>query len=80
MKMENLIKTIAGDRCVLCGGRPFCIGIFAPTDPQRWGAAPGKKRFVRYVLCQKCKARQDAMERVEKVLFADLNGWAVHHE
>ena len=79
MKIEDLIKPSPGDHCVLCGGKPDCIGIFAPENSQACGAADGKSRFVRYCLCEKCKSKNDTPEKVEKVIFADLNGGAVTH-
>jgi hypothetical protein len=80
MKLENLIKTFSGDHCLLCGNHPAVIGIFVPDDSQRYGAPAGKSRFVRYCLCETCKSKSDTQEKVEKVIFADLNGGAVHHE
>jgi len=79
MKIEDLIKPFPGDHCVLCGAEPHCIGIFAPENSQAYGAAAGKSRFVRYCLCEKCKSKNDTKEKVEKVIFADLNGGAVTH-
>lgn len=79
MKIEDMAKPFAGDHCLICGGKPFCIGIFAPTDSQVYGAPAGKKRFVRYCLCEKCKEKTDTPDKVEKVIFSDLNGWVVHH-
>lgn len=73
-KKQNYI-----DHCLLCGGKPFCIGIFAPTDSQVYGAPAGKSRFVRYCLCEKCRSKNDTPDKVEKVLLSELNGGAVHH-
>ncbi len=77
MKLE---KPFVGDQCLLCGNHPAVIGIFVPDDPRLYGAPAGKTRFVRYCLCEKCKSKPDTQEKVEKVIFADLNGGAVHHE
>ena len=79
MKIEELAKPFIGDCCLLCGGKPFCIGIFVPDDPQAYGALDGKLRLVRYCLCKTCKEKSDTRKNVEKVIFADLNGRAVHH-
>jgi hypothetical protein len=79
MKIEDLVKPFAGDHCLLCGREPNCIGIFAPENSQAYGAASGKSRLVRYCLCEKCQDKKDTKEKVEKVIFADLNGGAVHH-
>lgn len=80
MKLDNLIRPFAGDQCLLCGKYPAVIGIFVPNDSQLYGAPAGKSRYVRYCLCEKCKARPDAQEKVEKVIFSDLNGAEVTHE
>ncbi len=79
MKFEELVKPFAGDRCVLCGGKPHCIGIFAPANSQLYGAAAGKTRFVRYCLCENCKCNPDTPAKVEKVIFSDLSSGEVHH-
>jgi len=73
-------KRIPGDFCLLCGGPSDVIGVFVPDDPQRWGAAPGKTRFVRYCLCEKCKSKNDTPIRVEKVILAELAGAGVIYE
>ena len=39
-----------------------------------FGAPEGKTRFVRYCLCAKCKDKADTPEKVEKVIFAELQG------
>jgi hypothetical protein len=70
----------SGDFCLLCGGGADVIGVFIPDDPQKWGAAPGKTRFVRYCLCEKCKCKNDTPEKVEKVILAELSGGGVTHE
>jgi hypothetical protein len=80
MKLENLIKPFAGDQCLLCGKHPAVIGIFVPDDPRLYGAPAGKSRYVRYCLCDKCKAQADTQEKVEKVIFSDLHGGGVTHE
>lgn len=80
MKLDNLIRPFAGDQCLLCGKYPAVIGIFVPNDSQLYGAPAGKSRYVRYCLCEKCKARSDAQGKVEKVILSDLNGAEVTHE
>jgi len=42
MNIPDLIKPLPGDFCLLCGGTPFCIGIFKPTNSQIYGAPEGK--------------------------------------
>ena len=79
MKIKDLVKPFPGDHCVLCGGEPDCIGIFAPANSEFYGAATGKSRFVRYCLCEKCKSKNDTPEKVEKVIFSDLSGGGVTH-
>ena len=72
MRIEDITKPRAGDFCLLCGGEPDFIGVFIPDDPMRWGAAPGKTRYVRYCLCEICKSRGDAPELVEKVIYHNV--------
>lgn len=79
MKIEDLVKPFAGDHCLLCGGKPFCIGFFVPENSQAYGAAAGKSRFVRYCLCEKCKEKSDTPQKVEKIIFSDLSGGGAHH-
>ena len=79
MTLHDMTKPFPGDHCLLCGDKPFCIGVFTPTDSQLYGAPAGKKRFVRYCLCEKCKGKTDTPQKVEKIIFSDLNGGAVHH-
>jgi hypothetical protein len=79
MKIENMAKPFPGDHCLLCGGKPFCIGIFVPENSQKYGAAAGKSRFVRYCLCEKCKEKSDTPQKVEKIIFSDLSGGGVTH-
>ena len=62
-----------GTRCLLCGGAPDLRGIFAPTDPQAWGAPAGKMRSIVYSLCQGCQARPDVTAHVEARLKAPWN-------
>lgn len=78
MNIEDLINPFVGDQCVLCGGEPFCIGIFAPDDPQKYGAVVGKSRFIRYCLCKNCKKKSDVPERAEKTILSRLAGGVTH--
>lgn len=80
MKLENIIRPATGDKCLLCGKRPAVIGIFVPEDPRLYGAPAGKSRYVRYCLCENCKAKADTQGEVEKVIFSDLHGAEVAHE
>jgi len=80
MKIENLISPFVGDHCLLCGKHPTVIGIFVPNDSQLYGAPAGKSRYVRYCLCEKCKAQSDTRGKVEKVIFSDLHNGEVTYE
>jgi hypothetical protein len=80
MKIEDLVKPFAGDHCLLCGGKPFCIGIFVPENSQQWSASSGKSRFIRYCLCEKCKSKTDTPDKVEKVILSELAGGGATHE
>lgn len=80
MNLCDIHKPITGDKCLLCGNAPSVISVFVPDNPQRWGAAPGKTRFVRYCLCEKCKGKKDTPIRVEKVILAELSGGGATHE
>ena len=77
-KVTELIQAQPGDHCHICGGAPEIIGIFTPDDPGAWGAPDGKTRLFRYCLCEKCKARSDTPERIEKIIRAELAGGAIH--
>jgi hypothetical protein len=77
MKIEKIIKPFAGDHCLLCGDRPAVIGIFTPEDPQLWGAARGKMRFLRYCLCKNCQKKPDTPDKVEKVIWSELSSGGV---
>jgi len=80
MKLENIIQPFSGDRCLLCGGRPYCVALFAPVNSQLWGAAEGKTRILRYCLCERCKSKADTPGRVEKALWAEMAGGITHAE
>ena len=66
------------DHCLICGGTPAVVAIFAPEDPEAWGATGGKDRFFRYCLCTKCHERPDTPEKVEKIIRAELAGGVIH--
>jgi len=78
MKLEDILQPYNGDRCLLCGRRPYCVAIFSPTNSQLWGASAGKSRLLRYCLCKKCKKKGDTPGRVEKVLWAEVMGGVTH--
>lgn len=80
MKLAEMTKALPGDHCLVCGDPPAIIGIFTPEDPVKWGAAIGKHRFFRYCLCEKCQAKPDTPERVEKIIRAELAGGVSHAE
>jgi hypothetical protein len=79
MTLHDMTKPFTGDHCLLCGGKPFCIGIFAPGNAQAYGAASGKSRLIRYCLCEKCRSKNDTPDKVEKVLLSELNGGTVQN-
>jgi hypothetical protein len=79
MKLEVLSHTLPSDFCLLCGGAPDVIGIFKPEEPLKYGATPGKTRFVRYCLCSKCHGRPETPEKAEKIIRAELAGGGVTH-
>jgi len=74
-----LIQKYPSDFCLICGSSPAIIGIFAPEDPQLWGAAPGKTRFVRYCLCLKCHENPETPKRAEKIIQSELAGGGLTH-
>jgi hypothetical protein len=78
MNISDLKKPLANDFCLLCGGKPFFVGIFVPANPQVYGAAEGKTRLIRYCLCDTCKEKSDTPGKVEKVIFAELIGGGIH--
>jgi hypothetical protein len=77
MTLKTLTKPRPGDFCLLCGAGPSVIGIFIPDNPQEYGAAKKKTRFIRYCLCSQCHSKQGASETVEKVILAELSGGAI---
>lgn len=79
MTFADLVKHLPGDRCLLCGNRSAHIGIFSPSDPQKYGAAPGKNRIIRYCLCDKCRGRKNTQEKVEMAIFAEITGAEVRY-
>jgi hypothetical protein len=79
MKIEEITQPRPGDLCLICGAPPAIIGVFKPQEPETWGAAPGKARFLRYCLCSKCHGRPDTPEKAEKIIRAELAGGSVHH-
>ena len=67
------------DECMVCRHHERAIIIaYAPTDPQKWGAAPGKDRLIWYTLCIPCYDSPDWKSRAEKMLAAwlELPGYA----
>lgn len=60
------------DFCLLCGSPPVLVGIFIPNDPVAWGGLPGKRRMLRYCLCQKCCERTEREDAVEKMIAFSL--------
>jgi hypothetical protein len=62
--------------CLLCGGRPYLVGLFVPhKDSQHWVNAPiGKVRAVAYTLCQACARAENVQAKVEAKIFAEVGG------
>ena len=76
MALKTLKNPRPDDFCLLCGANPSVIGVFVPENPQEYGAAKGKNRFIRYCLCSQCYSKQGTPENVEKVIMAELSGRA----
>ncbi|HPA14892.1 MAG TPA: hypothetical protein PKV75_06430 [Desulfobacterales bacterium] len=72
MQVQELIQPYVGDHCIICGAPPEVIGIFKPDTPSLYGAPPGKTRFIRYCLCEKCRTSKGVAEQVEKIIHAEL--------
>ena len=60
--------------CVLCGEPAEGFGIFEPEDPQRWGAPEGKRRYILYDLCERCRHRPNAIRAIETLLAINVAG------
>ena len=69
-----------GDFCLLCGGVPEVAGYFIPDDPVAYGGKEGKKRIIQYCLCEQCRKKSGAQDRIEKAIKAALAGGCVHAE
>jgi len=54
------------------------VAIFAPDNPEAWGAPRGRGRFFRYCLCSNCQGRPDTPEKVEKIIRAELAGGVIN--
>jgi len=74
MQVQELIQPYLGDHCIICGAPPEVIGIFKPDEPENFGAPPGKTRFIRYCLCERCRQREDVNIQVEKIIRAEIMG------
>ncbi len=64
---EKLAQTPPPKHCLLCGRKPFLVGLFSPH-----GQAPDLRTIVRYVLCRRCSGRRDKVQRVEAILLPRL--------
>jgi hypothetical protein len=73
--LEKLLISLVSpnDHCIICGSMPDIIGAFIIYAPIEWGGYKGKTRLFRYCLCQRCYAREDKEERVEKILWSNLH-------
>jgi hypothetical protein len=68
----NGMEKTGNNYCLLCGGSPDVVGVFVPDDPRAYGAPAGKRRIVRYYLCQRCSADPRTPENIEKAIKATL--------
>lgn len=73
MKVEDILRPRPSDSCLLCSGKPSFVGLFAPDNSQEWGAAQGQARFFRYCLCHGCRTKDKLRDKVEIVLWAEVN-------
>ena len=60
-------------RCLLCGNPPSLICVFVPHEMLRFGAPPGKKRYILYSLCSDCSGDPESLARVEKIIENAIN-------
>jgi hypothetical protein len=68
--MRHLIAR--GKRCLLCGGLPVLVGLYAPADHAGVRAPKGKTRALAYLLCDPCSKLSDAQARVEALVNRDI--------
>jgi hypothetical protein len=74
-RLDGALRRTASRPCILCGGKAAYGGIFAPDNPQEYGAAPGKGRLIFYSFCAHCQQEEDRLERVQKIiLYQTQNG------
>lgn len=68
------LKAAGRDKCILCGRKPYKVGIWTPTPEysRRLGAPPGKTRLATYCVCRKCFRRPDAGTAVEDKILSDV--------
>lgn len=79
MRMKTFSRKHAGETCLLCGGVPAVVVLFAPEAPEKWGGAAKRVRYFRYCLCRECSATGDTAERAEKIILSDLADGEVTH-
>ena len=69
---DQQIKMMIGqcDRspCLLCGEKPYMVGIFSPPDSSKFGASPQKVRQFFFSLCKNCVEIEGCEEMVQEVL------------
>jgi len=71
--MEVMAHRLAGEPCVICGAPSDGMGVFVPDNPEEYGAAAGKCRFIFYQICDKCRAPgTKALETVEAILMQEF--------
>ncbi len=57
-------KNKAYERCLIHTERAASgLGLFIPTDAQKWGAPEGQQRGIPYSLCRQCLKRSETNER-----------------
>lgn len=67
----ELLALVVCRPCLLCRGPADVAGIWCPNDQTAFRAPRGKVRFFAYALCLACHRRPDAMQAVERVIFAE---------
>jgi hypothetical protein len=73
-RFDAAAKASESHPCILCGAPPKYGSVFAPDNPQKFGAPPNKTRFIFYTLCSPCRERADLLSAVERVIQAQI-GW-----
>ena len=72
--LPSVLVDMAGKPCILCQNPSTVGGVFAPDNPQLYGAPVGKKRYLAYPLCARCYAlpHPERCARIEAALRAGV--------